>query len=138
MLTHLQSAEKAMEDIMKYSGNSLSRDTFDTAYAEEFKNGEGYLINQIFESSGWIYPAPAVNTGTEYFEEMMQSYPKLASYPAYADTDGDGMSDDWEDFMKLNKNDASDGAGQYLGTEYTNLDVFLQFLVENPDAAISR
>lgn len=137
-LSHLQSAEKAMEDIMLYSGNSRSRDTFDVAFAEEFKNGEGHLINQIFESSGWIYPAPSANTGSEYFKEIMQSYPNRASYPAYQDSDEDGMSDAWEDFMGLDKTDKTDGPASFKGTEYTNLDVFLQFLVENPEAAIAK
>ena len=138
MLTHLQTAEKAMEDVIKYSGNSLSRDTFDTAFANEFINGTGYLINQIFESSGWIYPEPEINIGEKYFENIMKSYPKLASYPAYVDSDEDGMSDEWEEFMGLDKNNEKDGAASYMGTEYTNLDVFLQFLVENPDAAIAK
>lgn len=138
MLTHLQSAEDAARDVMKYSGNSRSRDTFDTAYANEFETGTGYLINQIFESSGWIYGEPSTNMGTVYFNEIMGSYPKRATYPAYTDTDMDGMSDDWEDFMGLDKNDPADTSELYWGTQYTNMDVFLQFLVENPDATIAR
>lgn len=138
LLTHLQTAEAAKDDIVKYVGNSLSRDTFDTAYVEDFVNGTGKLINQTFESAGWIYGKPEVNTGDKYYSWIVENYPKLASYPAYADTDEDGMSDDWEDFMGLDKNDATDGAASYKGSEYTNLDVFLQFLVENPDAAIAR
>lgn len=138
VLTHLQSAEKAMEDIMLYSGNSRSRDTFDTAFAEEFENNEGHLINQIFEASGWIYGTPSVNTGDVYYNEITGNYPKRATYPAYADKDMDGMSDAWEDFMGLDKNDAADGSASYNGSEYTNLDVFLQFLVENPDATILK
>lgn len=135
---HLQSAETAKEEILKYVGNSLSRDTFDTAYMEQFVNGTGGLVNQIFESAGWVYGTPKTNVGTEYYNEIQKSYPKRASYPAYTDTDEDGMSDAWEDFMGLEKNNAEDGAASYKGSEYTNLDVFLQFLVENPDATIAR
>lgn len=138
VLTHLQSAETAKDDILKYVGNSRSRDTFDTAYMEQFENGTGGLVDQIFESAGWIYGTPEVNVGTEYYKFVQANYPKRASYPAYTDTDMDGMSDAWEDFMGLNKNDAADGAASYNGSEYTNLDVFLQFLVENPDAAIAK
>lgn len=135
---HLQSAETAKDDILKYVGNSRSRDTFDTAYMEQFENGTGGLVDQIFESAGWIYGTPEVNVGTEYYKFVQANYPKRASYPAYIDTDMDGMSDAWEDFMGLNKNDAADGAASYNGSEYTNLDVFLQFLVENPDATIAK
>lgn len=135
---HLQSAETAKDDIVKYVGNSLSRDTFDTAYIEQFENGTGALVNQIFESAGWVNGVPKVNMGTEYFNLVQNQYPNLASYPAYKDTDCDGMSDAWEDFMGLDKNDPTDGATSYKGSDYTNLDVFLQFLVENPDAAIEK
>lgn len=137
-LTHLQTAEAAKDDIIKYVGNSLSRDTFDTAYIEDFVNGTGKLINQTFESAGWINGTPSVNMGTQYYNWVVGNYPNLASYPAYVDTDMDGMSDDWEDFMGLDKNDASDAAMSYKDSDYTNLDVFLQFLIENPDAAIAR
>lgn len=135
---HLQSAETAKDDILKYVGNSRSRDTFDTAYMEQFESGTGALVNQIFESAGWVYGRPEANVGTGYYNEIQNNYPKRASYPAYVDSDLDGMSDAWEDFMGLNKNDAADGAASYKGSEYTNLDVFLQFLVENPDATIAR
>ena len=135
---HLQSAETAKDDILKYVGNSRSRDTFDTAYMEQFESGTGGLVNQIFESAGWIYGAPSVNVGTAYYNEIQNSYPKRAKYPAYVDTDMDGMSDEWEEFMGLDKNYAEDGKASYNGSKYTNLDVFLQFLVENPDATIAR
>lgn len=137
-LVHLQSAEKAKDDVMKYVGNSRSRDTFDTGYVEDFENGTGKLINQTFESTGWIYGTPETNVGTEYMNYINGRYPNRATYPAYIDTDMDGMSDGWEDFMGLDKNDATDGAASYKNSGYTNLDVFLQFLVENPDATISK
>lgn len=135
---HLQSAEAAKDDVLKYAGNSLSRDTFDTAYMEQFVNGEGALVDQIFESAGWIYGKPDIIVGDKYYEFVQGNYPKLASYPPYKDSDKDGMSDDWEDFMGLDKNKYEDGADPYNGSEYTNLEVFLQFLIENPDAAILR
>ena len=48
------------------------------------------------------------------------------------------MSDAWEDFAGLDKNDPDDGKAAYKDTSFTNLEVFLQFLIENPEAAIGR
>ena len=119
-------------------GNSLSRDSFDTELVKAFRNGEGKLINQTFEALGW-YKGPTENTtGWKYAEQIKTMYPNRAGYKAYIDTDSDGMSDDWEEAVGLDKNNAEDGPASYAGSEYTNLDVFLRFLVENPEAAIAH
>ena len=137
-MTGIEDAATAHELVMNYVGNSLSRDSFDVELIKAFKNGEGTLINQTFEALGWYKPAPVNTTGFDYFLEMQGAYPNRASYKAYADTDKDGMSDAWEDAVGLDKNNAADGSAAYNNSEYTNLDVFLQFLVENPEAAIAH
>lgn len=137
-MTGIEDAETANKSVLEYVGNSLSRDCFDAEVIKAFKNGEGSLINQTFEALGWYRPAPVSTTTFDYFLEMQGLYPARANYEAYVDTDMDGMSDVWEDAVGLDKNDASDSAAGYAGTEYTNMDVFLQFLVENPEAAIAH
>jgi hypothetical protein len=44
---------------------------------------------------------------------------------AYADTDHDGMPDDWESVYGLDPNDDFDGPLDYTGDGYTNLEEFL-------------
>ena len=102
------------------------------------KTTRDYSDRQEKELAKMFNGKPTVNSGKAYADWLVANMPKRAQYDAYVDTDKDGMSDAWEDFMGLNKNDAKDGAASYLGTEYTNLDVFLQFLIENPEAAIAK
>ena len=56
-------------------------------------------------------------------------WPDYKSAPAPADTDHDGMPDDWEKQHGLNPNDPSDGNGDYNGDGYTNLEKYLNWLV---------
>ncbi len=143
MLTHEQSAKDAYTDVMLFAGHSLSRDTLDTGLIESIRSKKGQCIHSPFESAGWSQGQPPTATGKNYVAWMEENYPKMASYDSYIDSDHDGMSDAWEDFMKLDKNDPKDAGykvytnAAYDGSGYTNLDVFLQFLVENPAAAIN-
>ena len=137
-MKNIDSAETVGKEVPEYVGNSLSRDCFDTALVDGFYNGEGQLIDQTYQSAGWYKGKPEVVSGADYQRWIKDMYPEQASYPGYVDTDKDGMSDAWEDFMGLNKDDAADGKASYKNSGYTNLDVFLQFLVENPEAAIKH
>lgn len=136
LMADIDSAETVGEEVAAYAGNSLSRDCFDTSLVADYENGEGQLIDHTFESTGWYKGTPESKTGAVYKNWIQGKYPNNASYPGYVDTDKDGMSDAWEDAMELDKNESKDGSASYKGSEYTNLDVFLQFLVENPEAAI--
>ncbi len=138
-MADIQDAADVEESVLSDVGASLYRDAVDTAVIEAYTEGTGTTINTPAESLGWTSTSIASTlTGTNYYDYMQENYPSLASYDAYEDTDHDGMSDAWEDAMGLDKNDASDGAASYMDSPYTNLDVFLQFLIENPDAAIAQ
>ena len=116
----LQSANKTYEVVANYAGASLKRDGVDErvvsnmqsgTYQYEGSNGStGGLIDSQGDVGGW----PAL-TGT-----------------APADTDGDGIPDDWEDTYGLNKNDPSDALTYSLDSQgyYMNIEVYANSLVE--------
>ena len=47
------------------------------------------------------------------------------------DTDRDGMPDDWEKAHGLNPNDGSDAKNYNLSPDYTNLEIYLNSLVQS-------
>ncbi len=103
------SASQALTDVLAGAGASFpSRDSVDTRIVNDVINGTGSSIE---------------NTGPG-------SWPTLDSLPAPADTDHDGMPDDWETANGLNLNDAADRNYYDLSVNYTNLEVYLYSLVE--------
>ena len=62
----------------------------------------------------------------------MGGWPALASKPAPKDTDGDGMTDEWEKTHGLNPADATDGNTYTLDKRgfYTNAEVYFNSIVE--------
>lgn len=137
------SAQKAFEKVVEYSGACLYRDAVDARTAEEAKNGTTTYTGSIAKTAGII---DVVNNPDSTADQTTVSYPELngESRPAGFDTDGDGMPDAWETANGLNPNDASDATLYTIDTEkgwYTNLEVYLNYLVEsivkaqNADAA---
>jgi hypothetical protein len=62
-----------------------------------------------------------------------EDYPEIHR-PEGWDTDGDGIPDEWEKSHSLNPSDPSDGAKD-SGDGYTNLEKYLNWLVERRGAA---
>ena len=58
-------------------------------------------------------------------------WPEYKSETALVDTDGDGIPDEWEKEHNLNPNDPSDGAKYTLSPEYTNLEIYMNSLVNH-------
>jgi hypothetical protein len=56
-------------------------------------------------------------------------WPELVSVPAPADSDADGMPDNWEDAHGLNKNSASDAQLLTVDGKFPNLEVYINNLV---------
>ena len=104
-----QSSAKAFELVLRLSGASFVRDAVDTRVVNDVKKGTGKLIDSQKEVGGW---------------------PELKSKPALADSDKDGMPDEWETKNGLQSNDASDGNKYILNKNYTNLEVYLNSLVD--------
>lgn len=142
-MTDMQDTEDVEEAVLAGVGASLSRDAIDAAIIKSYKEGTGSYVNNPAESIGWDGAElpeeyKKKENAQKYYDFFQENYPELKSYDGYVDSDGDGMSDEWEKFMGLDAEDASDGAKLYGKTNYTNLEVFLQYLIENPDKAITE
>jgi hypothetical protein len=137
---YTHSAEKAFEKVLAYAGASLHRDALDEVIVSDTRNGETTYTGKnckrgIINSQDDLRPADA--------SDDWSAWPKLKSETAPADTDGDGIPDEWESQHGLDPNNGSDGKataqfdvsgldGMPVSTEayqYTNLEVYLDHLV---------
>ena len=104
------SPEIASRIVLERAGASLVRDAVDKRVIAGVKDGTNRLIDSQAEVGGW---------------------PQLNSKPAPVDTDMDGMPDKWEKQKKLNPSDPADRNHFTLDKNYTNLEVYLNSLVEH-------
>ncbi|MBQ8940206.1 MAG: hypothetical protein IJ062_00075 [Firmicutes bacterium] len=111
-----QTAEEAYTDVLKYAGASFRRDTIDERVINNVKNGEypngsngsiGF-VDSIYDVGGYCY---------------------LYEGEKPADTDADGIPDEWEDKNGLDKDDPTD-AVKISSSGYTNIEVYANSLVE--------
>jgi hypothetical protein len=102
-------AEVAFARVLKEAGATRpKRDPVDARIVADVENRAGGIINSQAEVGGW---------------------PELKSAEPPADSDGDGMPDEWERTKGLNPQDAKDGAASAKDGGYTNLEVYLASLV---------
>lgn len=112
-------ARLAYQQVLKNAGASLKRDAVDLRivdevktgmeqYGESFKEGSNGIIDSQNDVGGW----PVLKT---------KKYPK--------DSDQDGMPDKWEKKKQLNPNDSSDNIKFTLDKNYTNIEVYINELV---------
>ncbi|THU34128.1 pectate lyase [Niastella caeni] len=115
-----QSAKDAYESVLIQVGCSLpNRDTLDERIINDVKHRKGRFIDV---QGGYPH-------GTEY-EATVNAWPVLRSVPAAPDKDHDGMPDAWESAHALNPADAGDAILFTLDKEYTNVEVYVNGLVE--------
>ena len=151
----------AYSKVLGYAGCSKSRDSVDIRIVKETTNGTAtYKGLSKYNGLGSVtYPAGTV-IGTEtltvattinwgstgypksglidsqtdlkpsYATSSWSAWPTLQSTTAPTDTDGDGMPDDWETAKGLNPA-VDDGALTTLNGQYTNLEVYLNGLVDS-------
>lgn len=115
----MQSALEAYEAVLKFVGASFKRDTLDERIIQNVKNRTG----------GFIDVQGGFPHGTAY-ELTINAWPSLQSLPAPADTDKDGMPDDWEKKNGLNPEDPSDASSYKLSKSYTNIEVFINSIAK--------
>lgn len=101
-------APGAYERVLAFAGASIARDAVDTRVVESVRNGTGSLIDSQADVGGW---------------------PELAAGRPWADTDGDGMPDDWERNQGLDPANPADGPHDADADGYTNLEEWLNSLV---------
>ena len=123
--TSLQPTWEAYEAVLRSAGASLHRDVLDTRIVEETRKGT-YTHEGSHGSSLGIIDQPSDVGG----------WPAYASAPAPKDADGDGMPDDWEEVHGLDPHNAADGTHYRLSPHYTNLEVYLNSLVEPAVSAL--
>ncbi len=110
-----QPADIAFKEVLTTAGASLNRDPLDARLVQEVssgtanygKNGDGIIDSQN-QVGGW---------------------PELNTYGKKVDSDLDGMPDEWEKRKGLNPNGAEDHAQYTLHVDYTNIEIYLNELV---------
>lgn len=114
-----QSAKEAYESVLKYAGASLKYDDVDKRIIANVRNGDYTADGSNGSEKGLIDKASDVGGWPEYKKE---TGPK--------DTDSDGIPDEWETANGLNPKSKADGSKYTLSKTYTNLEVYLNSLVE--------
>ncbi len=117
--TTTHTAEVAFDRVVDYAGASLHRDEYDSYIAQETKEGT-FLFGT---NKGIINTQDAIK-----YADGHTGWPTLESEPAPADTDGDGMPDEWESANGLDPLSAEDGPA-VAANGYTNLENYLNSLV---------
>lgn len=105
---------EAYRRVLKKVGCSLRRDSYDLHVLKQVRKGQGHdgvngIINSQSEVGGW---------------------PRLRNGKVLKDTDGDGIPDQWERRHGLNPQDASDASAYTLSKDYTNVEMYLNSLVQ--------
>ena len=118
--TSLQPAKKAYKDVLEFAGASYRRDAIDQRIVDETLKGT-YTYEGSHGSTNGMIDQPSDVGG----------WPEYKSETALVDTDGDGIPDEWEKEHNLNPNDPSDGAKYTLSPEYTNLEIYMNSLVNH-------
>ena len=116
------SADMAYERVLDFAGASLHRDAYDEMMVNDTRNGEASCIVSGI-GKGFINSQDEV-----VYADGTTGFPALNSLEAPADTDGDGMPDDWEMANGLDRNDPADGKA-IAANGYTNLECYLNSLV---------
>lgn len=124
-------AEDAYFSVLQYAGAFLpKRDKIDERIIQETTEG-----NASYEGSWYKKKKKMADTtlisGIIDSQNDVGGWPELESTPAPKDTDHDGMPDTWEIDKKLNPKDASDGNKDRNGNGYTNVEEYINKLVED-------
>lgn len=114
-----QAAKEAYETVLAKSGCSLQRDAIDKRIVGEVRNGSYTYTGSNGSTNGLIDTPSDVGGWPEYSGELPE------------DTDFDGIPDAWEEEYGLNPKSYADSRQQSLVEGFTNLEVYLNSLVQN-------
>lgn len=113
-------AEMAFEKVLTYAGCSNKRDAIDVRIANEALTGTTAYKGSVSGKVGIIDKPEDVEGHLTYTFN-----PALVP----ADTDGDGMPDDWENANGLNPASNTDASQKTLDANYTNIEIYINSLV---------
>ena len=103
------------DQLLLRAGASLVRDDVDLRIIKEVKKGTfTYVQSGIIDS-----------------QNEVGGWPLLRSRRALKDSDGDGIPDEWEIANGLDPSDPTDAVKHTLDSNYTNLEIYLNSLVNN-------
>jgi hypothetical protein len=116
-----ETAIEAFKSVLQSAGSSLRRDAADERIVEEAFTGKEQYGSSFSGGKKGIIDSP----------EDVGGWPLLKQIEPPVDSDMDGMPDSWEKTNMLNPNDPADANEFTLNTKYTNLEVYLNSLVEH-------
>ena len=120
----VETAEEAFNSVLAYAGASHKRDAIDARVVKETNEGN-YTYTGSNGSTGGL-----IDT-----QQDVGGWPPYNSTPAPADTDKDGMPDEWEQKILKENGWESYGIAKFrpngynLSAKYTNLEVYMNELV---------
>jgi len=130
ILVTTHTPQQAYDRVLQYAGASLHRDALDEVIVSDTRMRKATYTGDTSKGD-WpgIIDSP-YDLRPDGADDSWNPWPELNSEPALADTDGDGMSDEWETAHGLNPGDASDGLLKD-NEGYTNLEHYLNGLVQH-------
>jgi hypothetical protein len=114
-----QSAAEAFESVLAHAGASKRRDAVDARIIEETRTGTA-RYGATWGGGG---------KGIIDSQDDVGGWPVLKSEPAPADSDSDGMPDEWETSQGFDPQNGGDGNLDEDGDGYTNVEEYLNSLV---------
>lgn len=112
-------AETAFRNVLAQAGCSLVRDAVDRRIVEEIRSGTARFGATYAGGGKGLIDSPRDVGG----------WPELRTLPPPADSDHDGIPDEWERHHGLDPTDPADGARPAGPDGYTNLEQYLNSLV---------
>jgi hypothetical protein len=114
-----QPAEQAYQVVLGEAGASYRRDTLDERIVRDVAERSGRIIDV---QGGFPHGTP--------YSQTVTAWPVLRSLPAPQDSDSDGMPDEWERKNGLDSASAADASINTLHRHYTNIEVYVNSLLE--------
>jgi hypothetical protein len=115
--TPTESALEAYEKVLERAG-TIHRDVIEQRVVDEVRNKQAQYKGSTLNTAGFI-DSP----------DDAEGWPVYNAGTPLADTDHDGMPDEWETANGFNPNDASDGAKVASAEGYTALEIYLNALM---------